>query len=60
MSLILYIGHCFPDGPQRCDVKQEELINIPKDDLKTSTEENEYTRLPRYCVNGASLRFEER
>ena len=30
---------------------------IPGDDLKTSDPNNVYTRLPRYCMNGASLKF---
>jgi len=54
-----HLGHVFPDGPMRMDLPKEELAKIPEDDLKTSTESNPYTRLPRYCVNGASLRFTE-
>ncbi len=52
-----HLGHVFPDGPMRMDLPEGELATIPGDDLKTSTESNQYTRLPRYCVNGASLRF---
>ena len=54
-----HLGHIFPDGPMRMNVDQGELKRIPKDDLKTSVVINEYSRLPRYCVNGASLRFTE-
>jgi len=54
-----HLGHVFPDGPMRMDLSDAELASIPEDDLKTSTESNKYTRLPRYCVNGASLRFNE-
>jgi len=54
-----HLGHAFPDGPRRMDVEESELEDIPKDDWKTSNENNVYSRLPRYCVNGASLRFYE-
>lgn len=55
-----HLGHAFPDGPTRAERTKEELSSIPEDDLKTSSEDNIYTRLPRYCVNGASLKFEPR
>ena len=54
-----HLGHAFPDGPRRMDVQETDLEDIPKDDWKTSNESNAYSRLPRYCVNGASLRFFE-
>jgi len=54
-----HLGHVFPDGPMRKEISEEDLITIPSDDLKTSDESNVYTRLPRYCVNGASLKFKE-
>ena len=53
-------GHAFPDGPQRKDIPDELLETIPDDDLKTSDPKNVYTRLPRYCMNGASMKFTER
>jgi hypothetical protein len=50
----------FPDGPMRCEVNSDELKNIPSDDLMTSNPDNIYTRLPRYCINGAALKFQEK
>lgn len=55
-----HLGHAFPDGPQRKDVPEEFLLEIPQDDLQTSSPDNKFTRLPRYCVNGASLKFREK
>ena len=55
-----HLGHAFPDGPRRLDIKKDELETIPKDDLKMSDEANEWSRLPRYCVNGASMKFNEK
>ena len=55
-----HLGHVFPDGPMRMDLSKNDLESIPEDDLKTSNAGNEYTRLPRYCVNGASLKFNQK
>lgn len=52
-----HLGHAFPDGPKRKDIPDELLESIPHDDLKTSDPKNVYTRLPRYCMNDASLKF---
>ena len=52
-----HLGHAFPDGPKRKDISEDLLGSIPGDDLKTSDPNNVYTRLPRYCMNGASLKF---
>lgn len=54
-----HLGHVFPDGPRRMDVPLQALKTIPAGDLATSNPDNQYTRLPRYCMNGASLRFFE-
>lgn len=50
----------FPDGPMRCEVNDDDLKDIPSDDLMTSNPDNIYTRLPRYCINGAALKFKEK
>jgi len=55
-----HLGHAFPDGPRRIDVAEDLLKAVPDDDLNTSDPKNVYTRLPRYCMNGASLKFQER
>ena len=55
-----HLGHAFPDGPARKDISDQLLDTIPADDLKTSDPKNVYTRLPRYCVNGASLKFNQK
>jgi peptide-methionine (R)-S-oxide reductase len=55
-----HLGHAFPDGPRRIDVAEDLLETVPDDDLNTSDPKNVYTRLPRYCMNGASLKFQER
>eukprot|EP00978_Attheya_sp_CCMP212_P040177 scaffold216547_cov51-Attheya_sp.AAC.2 len=51
-----HLGHVFPDGPKRVETSKEELDTIPQSDLKC----NNPARLPRYCVNGASLIFKKR
>lgn len=54
-----HLGHAFGDGPWRSDVPGEELKLIPKSDptFVSGKQKLEYTRLPRFCMNGASLRF---
>ena len=51
------LGHAFPDGPRRIDLPEELLEEIPENDLKMSDPNYVYTRLPRYCINGASLKY---
>mgnify|MGYP005849058371 CR=1 FL=1 len=48
-----HLGRVFPDGPKRSKYANK-LESIPESDPKTPE------RLPRYCVNGASLKFKER
>mmetsp|Transcript_19068 Transcript_19068/g.28205 ORF Transcript_19068/g.28205 Transcript_19068/m.28205 type:complete len:192 (-) Transcript_19068:74-649(-) len=50
-----HLGHVFPDGPRPSAVDSAALDAAPSSDLKTTN-----NRLPRYCVNGASLRFKEK
>jgi len=54
-----HLGHVFPDGPKRKEVEEEALGSVPESDLQTSDPENVYSRMPRYCINGASLLFKE-
>lgn len=49
-----HLGHVFPDGPKFGEVDPDVLGGMPPSDPKTET------RLPRFCMNGASLRFEKR
>ena len=59
-----HLGHVFPDGPARGTLDEIELDTVPDTDPKIGykvggDEGSEYSRMPRYCVNGAALRFEE-
>jgi peptide-methionine (R)-S-oxide reductase len=51
-----HLGHVFMDGPTVSSVPSEVLSNAPETDPRGR---GESARLPRYCVNGASLRFSE-
>jgi len=52
-----HLGHVFMDGPSRSSLPEELVGSIPESDLKSPTNP---TRLPRYCINGASLRFDDK
>ena len=55
-----HLGHVFPDGPRRMDVVDNAgiLDGIPASDLQVGDPNKASSRLPRYCMNGAALKFE--
>lgn len=61
-----HLGHIFPDGPTRGSLEVTELETVPDTDPKigykvqgSDGESNKYSKMPRFCVNGIALRFEE-
>lgn len=50
-----HLGHVFLDGPRPESVPQSLLENSPESDPRSRREN---ARLPRFCVNGASLRVQ--
>ncbi|KAL9191244.1 hypothetical protein ACHAXT_000950 [Thalassiosira profunda] len=57
-----HLGHVFRDGPTRGSLEATELATVPESDpqigYKVQGKEGEnskYSRMPRYCVNGAGL-----
>lgn len=52
-----HLGHAFMDGPPRTSLPADLVETIPESDLKSATNPS---RLPRYCINGASLTFDEK
>lgn len=52
-----HLGHVFLDGPLPSQVPAELLEASPSSDPK-GRQENGY--LPRFCINGASMRYDER
>ncbi|KAL7545134.1 hypothetical protein ACHAWF_008488 [Thalassiosira exigua] len=64
-----HLGHIFPDGPTRGSLDANELDAVPKSDPQIGYKvqnnggvdaKSEYSRMPRFCVNGIALRFEEK
>jgi len=51
-----HLGHVFLDGPKPSKVSQALLKSSPKSDPRGQNTE----RLPRFCINGAAMRFNER
>lgn len=64
-----HLGHVFPDGPTRGSLEVNELATVPESDPQIGYKvqgkgdddaaNSKYSRMPRYCVNGVALRFEE-
>ena len=52
-----HLGHVFLDGPKEADVSQDLLEASPSSDPRGQRPNG---RLPRFCVNGASLTLSER
>jgi peptide-methionine (R)-S-oxide reductase len=52
-----HLGHVFPDGPRESEVPTDLLQQSPPTDPRGKQGNG---RLPRYCVNGASINFQPR
>ena len=67
-----HLGHIFTDGPMRGSLDVNELRTVPESDPKLGYKvqrgilndddndaQSKYSRMPRFCINGIALRFEE-
>lgn len=63
-----HLGHIFSDGPARGSLDANELETVPDTDPQigykvqgsdAGGKDSQYSRMPRFCVNGAAMRFEE-
>ena len=59
-----HLGHVFPDGPSRGSLDAIELASVPETDPKIgykvqNENDSSFSRMPRFCVNGAALKFEK-
>jgi peptide-methionine (R)-S-oxide reductase len=53
-----HLGHIFLDGPRPGTVESELLESSPPSDPRAKSLSSNY--LPRFCINGAALRYQER
>jgi peptide-methionine (R)-S-oxide reductase len=51
-----HLGHVFMDGPRKASVDAALAASIPESDPKGRQENSP---LPRFCINGAALKFQE-
>ena len=49
-----HLGHVFPDGPSPKSMPTNKVGTIPSSDPDVTR-----NRLPRFCVNGASIRYDD-
>lgn len=67
-----HLGHVFPDGPARGKLDAGDLETVPESDPQIGYKaqqgndeegvggaESKYSRMPRFCVNGVAMRFQE-
>lgn len=63
-----HLGHVFADGPTIGSLDASELETVPETDPQigykvqgnVSGDQSKYSRMPRFCINGVTLRFKEK